>query len=156
MSISNTNGWMYEGVLVGKNINPSPIYRFLNLLNNRHFYTIDINEATRIANKNWKYETVAFYADTSSGQPVYRLLSFDKHFYTTNTNERDAAVNRFGYTYEGVVFYTSPTLTNKPVYRLQGGNDEYFYTASSIEKDAAVRSYGYSYEAEAFYLPSGN
>ncbi len=156
MALANANGWAYEDVLVDKNSNPSPVYRFLNILNNRHFYTIDINEGARIANKGWKYETVAFYADTSTGLPVYRLLSYDKHFYTTNASERDLAVSKYGYVYEGIAFYVSQTVTGQPAYRLQGGNDEYFYTASSSEKDLAVSKYGYVYEGEGFYLPPGN
>jgi len=156
MSFTNTNGWTYEGTLVDKNSDPSPVYRFLNLLNNRHFYTIDINEATRIANKGWKYETVAFSANKSSGLPVYRLLSYDKHFYTTNASERDIAVSRYGYQYEGIAFYVSQTTTSQPAYRLQGGSDEYFYTASSSERDTAVSRYGYQYEGEGFYLPPSN
>jgi hypothetical protein len=154
MALSNTSGWAYAGTLFYKSISPSPVYRFLNIYNNRHFYTIDINEAARITNKGWKYETVAFYADKSSGLPVYRLLLYDKHFYTTNPNERDIAVSKYGYVYEGVGLYVSQTVTDKPVYRLQGGNDEYFYTASSTEKDRAVSKYGYAYEGIGFYLPT--
>ena len=156
MSLANTNGWIYEDVLNNNNSDPSPVYRFLNLLNNRHFYTIDINEATRIANRGWKYETVAFYANKGSGLPVYRLLSYDKHFYTTNIDEKNIAVSKYGYLYEGIAFYVSQTATDKPAYRLQGGNDEYFYTASSSERDAAVSKYGYLYEGEGFYLPPSN
>jgi hypothetical protein len=152
MTAANTNGWVYETLLFNKNISPSPIYRFLNIFNNRHFYTIDLNEATRITNKGWRYETEAFYADKGSGQPVYRLLAHDKHFYTTNVAERDIAVKQYGYIDEGVAFYVSSTTTTSPVYRLQGGNDEYFFTASSPEKDAAVNKYGYKYEGVGFYL----
>jgi len=156
MSLANTDGWTYDDIVVDNNITPSPVYRFLNLLNNKHFYTIDINEGSRITNKGWKYETVAFYADKSTGLPVYRLLSHDKHFYTASTTERDLAVSKYGYQYEGIAFYVSQTVTGVPAYRLQGGNDEYFYTASSSEKDVAVSRYGYRYEGEGFYLPPGN
>lgn len=154
MAIANTGGWIYEGGLVNQaTTDPSPVYRFLNVLNNRHFYTIDINEAARIANRGWKYETIAFSANQSSGIPVYRLLLYDKHFYTTDINERNIAVSKYGYTYEGVAFYVSPTTTNDPVYRLQGGPDEYFYTASTTERDRAVSAYKYAYEGTGFYLP---
>jgi hypothetical protein len=156
MSLTNADGWIYEDALVNKNSDPSPVYRFLNLLSSRHFYTIDINEAMRITNKGWKYETVAFYANESSGLPVYRLLLHDKHFYTINIDEKNIAVSSYGYIYEGIAFYVSQTTTDKPTYRLQGGNDEYFYTASSSERDVAVSKYGYRYEGEGFYLPSSN
>ena len=153
MSYSNKDGWVYEGTLTSNDTQILPVYRFLNLLNNRHFYTISSAEAAKIANKGWLYETVAFYANKDAGTPVYRLLSYDKHFYTTNSNERDIAISKFGYINEGIAFYTSPTATSKPAYRLQGGNDEYFYTVSSQERDNAVNKYGYNYEGEGFYLP---
>jgi hypothetical protein len=153
MKYANIDGWTYEDVLVESTADLSPVYRFLNQFNARHFYTIHGAEATRIANKGWQYETVAFYANKATGDPVYRLLLRDKHFFTSNINERDVAVKKFGYLYEGVAFYVSNATTSKPAYRLQGGNDEYFYTASSQEKDIAVNRYGYQYEGEGFYLP---
>ncbi len=156
MSLVNTGGWAYEDILTSNNSSSAPVYRFLNLYNNRHFYTIDINEAMRITNKGWRYETVAFYADKASGLPVYRLLQHDKHFYTTDANEKNIAISKYGYIYEGVAFYVSPATTDTPIYRLQGGNDEYFYTSSSTERDSAIGKYGYHNEGIGFYLPSGS
>jgi len=153
MSLANTNGWVLQGMLADSPGQTLPVLRFLNLLNHRHFYTISLYEAARITNKGWLYETIAFNANTTTGLPVYRLLSYDKHFYTTNVDERDLAVNKFGYLYEGVAFYVSTSTTDKPVYRLQGGNDEYFYTASSAERDTAVSRYNYVYEGVGLYLP---
>jgi len=153
MAMANTDGWIFQGILVNKETPTSPVYRFLNLLNNRHFYTISLGEGARISNKNWKYETIAFSANTGSGLPVYRLLLYDKHFYTTNVNEKDIAISKYGYIDEGVAYYVSPTPTDKPTYRLQGGSDEYFYTASAAERDTAVSRYKYVYEGEGFYLP---
>ncbi|MEO5949059.1 MAG: hypothetical protein ABIP74_01525 [Candidatus Saccharimonas sp.] len=156
MSRANTGGWLYNSILIEKDSPTYPVYRFLNKFNNRHFYTIDINEAARITNNGWGYETIAFYASRITGMPVYRLLRYDKHFYTTNAYERDLAVSKFGYTYEAIAFYVNQTATGIPVYRLQGGNDEYFYTSSSNERDSAVSRFGYHYEGEGFYLPSAN
>ncbi|MDB5162033.1 MAG: hypothetical protein JWM52_541 [Candidatus Saccharibacteria bacterium] len=153
MSLANTDGWIYEGTLVNNGSEIAPVYRFLNLLNNRHFYTISLNEAARITNRGWRYETISFSANTTTGLPVYRLLLRDKHLYTTNVDERNIAINKYGYVYEGIAFYVSSTPTDKPTYRLQGGSDEYFYTASAAERDMAVSRYKYSYEGEGFYLP---
>lgn len=153
MSLTNTNGWTSQGTLMSNSNTSLPVYRFLNQYTNRHFYTIDINEATQITNKGWKYETVAFDANTSTGQPVYRLRLNDKYLYTTDPNEKDIAISKYGYTYEEIAFYASQTATATPVYRLQGGNNEYFYTASSAERDSAVSNYGYTYEGIGFYLP---
>lgn len=156
MSLANTSGWILQKTLASNTNETQPVYRFLNLLNNRHFYTISLNEASRISNRGWKYETIAFSANVSTGLPVYRLLLNDKHFYTTNVDEKNIAMSKYGYVYEGVAFYVSPTPTSMPTYRLQGGPDEYFYTASAAERDTAVSRYKYSYEGEGFYLPSGN
>lgn len=155
LTILNKDSWVSDGMLLssGAASNTSTVYRFLNLHNGRHFYTVDINEASRITNKGWLYENIAFNAHLRSGKPVYRLLSHDKHFYTTNVNERDLAVSRYGYIYEGVGFYVSNTATDTPTYRLQGGNDEYFYTISKTERDTAISRYGYTYEGISFYTP---
>lgn len=154
MLSANINGWSYEGALINRANELVPVYRFLNLQNDRHFYTINLNEAIGITNKGWRYETIAFHANQSTGLPVFRMRIHDKHFYTANASEKDIAVSRYGYQYEGVAFYASPGATDRPAYRLQGGNDEYFYTASSSERDSAVNRYGYRYEGLGFYLPS--
>lgn len=152
MLAANTGGWRFETVLIDKNTTPSPVYRFLNVFNGRHFYTININEAALITNKGWEYEGVVFYASKDTGLPVYRLRISDKHFFTANSNEKNLAISNYGYIDEGIGFYVSQTVTSKPVYRLQGGNNGFFYTASDSEKDNAVSQYGYRYEGVAFYL----
>jgi hypothetical protein len=151
--LSNSSyGWVYGGALTSDTSTQSPVFRFLNPLSGKHFFTIDIGEAMRISNKGWQYETIAFSASKDTGMPVYRLLLRDKHFYTTDVNEKNIAVSKYGYIYEGIGFYVSQTTTSTPVYRLQGGSGEYFYTASSAERDTAVSRYGYAYEGEGFYL----
>jgi len=156
MSVTNLNGWQFEDTLSSATRASSPVYRFLNLYNHRHFYTISVQEGARITNKGWKYESEVFSASTSAGTPVFRLLLKDKHLFTVNADEKNIAVSNYGYLYEGVAFYVSSSSTDRPVYRLQGGNDEYFYTSSSSERDTAVNRYGYHYEGIGFHLPSGN
>ncbi|MFO0887127.1 MAG: hypothetical protein U0413_02780 [Candidatus Saccharimonadales bacterium] len=156
MNIVNTSGWKYDGTLYNLNTPLLPVFRFLSAYNGRHFYTIDINEATNISNKGWDYEAVAFYASTSQGQPVYRLRFSNKYLYTVSENEKNNAISKYKYSYEGVVYYVSISPTDTPVYRLQGGNDEYFYTSSVIERDSAIRHYRYRSEGVGFYLPTGN
>lgn len=150
MSSSN-NGWRYEKMLFPRFTNLAPVYRFINENNGEHFYTIDINEATSISNRGWKYEMVAFQASPTTGKAVYRLYNGRDHFYTTDPAERDYAMSKFGYRYEGIRFYVSESPTASPVYRLQG-RGEHFYTANSAEKDSAISNYGYIYEGEQFYL----
>jgi hypothetical protein len=153
MSVTNLNGWQFENTLLSKSQSLHPVHRFLNINNHRHFYTISLQEGVRITNRGWKYESEVFSASTNAGIPVYRLLFRDKHLFTVNTVEKNIAVSNYGYLYEGIAFYVSPPSTDRPVYRLQGGNDEYFYTSSSSERDTALGQYGYHYEGIGFYLP---
>lgn len=152
MNLSNTNGWTFEGPMHTMASDTRPVLRFLNRLNGKHFFTMNIYEAAKITNTNWEYEVIAFSANSITGRPVYRLLSYDKHFFTADPNERTIAVSNFGYKDEGTAFYVSDSITSAHVHRLQGRNDEYFYTTSSQERDLAVSKFGYTDEGIGFYL----
>lgn len=151
MQMVNTSGWRFEGSLLNKTSGTFPVLRYLNMVSGRHFYTINMYEGAKITNTHWKYEGISFSANNSTGLPIYRLRIKDKYFFTINESEKNTAVNSYGYSYEGVAFYASPTNTESPVYRLQGLNDEYFYTRSITEKDLAISRYGYTYEGIGFY-----
>jgi hypothetical protein len=95
--------------------------------------------------------------------PLYRLRHNGNtdHFYTTNAREKDDAVKRYGYVYEGIQCYVFATQTNGsiPLYRLRhnGGDVDHFYTTSADEKNNAVRRYGYTYEGtQCYVLQSGS
>ncbi len=154
MNLVNINGWKYQGTLHDITTTLSPVFRLINIHNGRHFYTTSTYEATGISNLGWKYETIAFNVSTSQGQPVYRLRTDNKYLHTIDLNERNNAINRYGYYDEGIGFYVSPTPTSTPIYRLQGRNDEYFYTSSVIERNNAINRYGYYDEGIGFYLPN--
>ena len=152
MKLVNISGWRYEGPLHVMVTSSSPVLRFVNKLNGRHFFTINLYEASRITNTNWQYEYVAFTASMTTGKPVYRLLSYDKHFLTSDPNEKNIAVTNFGYQDEGIAFYVSTISSEFPVYRLRGNNDEYFYTVSTQERDQAINKFGYKDEGIGFYI----
>jgi hypothetical protein len=89
------------------------IYRFWNGKN--HFYTANPAEASSVQQGGWHLEeTYPFYYSQGTGslKPVYRAYSpgSGDHLYTTNWNEIVSAETGAGYQYEGVAFYTYPTL----------------------------------------------
>src|SRR5579884_1251984 len=95
--------------------------------------------------------------------PLYRLRHNGNtdHFYTTNAKERDDAVKKAGYVYEGIQCYvfSSQVSDSVPFYRLRhnGSDIDHFYTASASERDAAVKKFGYTYEGiQCYVLASGN
>lgn len=86
---------------------------------------------------------------------VYRLKKPNgTYFYTTSTNEKNNAVNRYKFRYEGVGFWgRSSSAAAKPVYRLfHKKKNLHFYTANINEKNNAVKKHGYRYEGIGFYV----
>lgn len=90
--------------------------------------------------------------------PLYRTYSASAsdHFYTTSASERDNAVQRLGYTDEGITGYVF-TKDNRgdtvPFYRAySGGAKDHFYTVNAPEMENAVRKGGYTYEGVAAYV----
>jgi hypothetical protein len=90
--------------------------------------------------------------------PLYRLRHNGNtdHFYTTNAREKDDAVRKAGYTYEGIQCYVfaAQVSNSVPLYRLRhnGSDVDHFYTTSTDEKNNAVRRYDYTYEGIQCYV----
>lgn len=125
-----------------------PVYRFLNVENNDHLYTLTPSEG--FAYPAYRYEGIAWwYEPTHNATDVFRLYNATtgQHFYTTSTSERDTAIGD-GWTYEGIAFPASTAGT--PVYRLVRG-DWHFYTMSTTERDTAI-SAGWTDEGIGFYI----
>ncbi|GAA4230843.1 hypothetical protein GCM10022254_26620 [Actinomadura meridiana] len=106
--------------------------------------------------------TVGLAAPASAQQqvvePLYRLYkgapSYD-HFYTASAAEKDNAVKKYGYRYEGITgdVLSSPDSALVPLYRLyRAAIYDHFYTTSATEKNNAVKKYGYRYEGIAGYV----
>ena len=91
----------------------SPVYRFFGSMGGAHFYTISAAERDAVvaSNSDFKYEGVAWFANTSAaagGTPLYRFYQPAKgvHFYTISAAERDYLIaNAPGYRYEGIGYY---------------------------------------------------
>jgi subtilisin family serine protease len=97
-------------------------------------------------------------AVTDGKLPIYRLFRGNtvSHFYTKDPRERDKAVTRLGYRYEGIGFWSLATTSGTvPIYRLfKPATVSHFYTKSASERDKAVSKLGYRYEGVGFRMPS--
>jgi hypothetical protein len=83
--------------------------------------------------------------------PLFRLYhdGVGDHFYTMSAEERDGAVNTFGYRLEGVTcnLYEREVSGTVPLFRLyHGPTGDHFYTVSADERDGAVNTFGYVFE----------
>ena len=113
--------YVYEGICWRVETRPDrdtvPVYRFYNDLTKDHFFTISEDEKAALektlaaGTDHYVYEGIGWYAHASSGTAVYRLfnpVTFD-HYYTVNTDDRDAMVSQQGYEYEGIAWYEQQT-----------------------------------------------
>ncbi|WP_013325505.1 DUF4347 domain-containing protein [Gloeothece verrucosa] len=103
-----------EGPAFIASLNPQnnllPIYRFFNPTTGDHFFTANQAERDSVINniKVYQYEGIGFYsygADAKEGTNVLRFFNptSGEHFYTMSQAEQ-AAVQTFGFMYEGVAF----------------------------------------------------
>jgi peptidoglycan hydrolase-like amidase len=120
-----------------------PVYRFSNVSNGDHFYTISQEEKNKI-----------------SLAPVYRFANTinGNHFYTISITEKNSLINnpQWGYKTEGVAFYeyTSQVNGTLPVYRFSNTkNGDHFYTISESERKSISDNpqWNYIFEGIAFY-----
>lgn len=104
------------GLIFDVNNQPSgtkPLYRFWNQALNDHFYTANYDEYRNLVNNpNYGYTYVGkvghvYTTSKSNTNPVYRYYnpSTGEHFYTINEAER-SVLGGFGFTYEGIAYYT--------------------------------------------------
>ncbi|PBK66688.1 hypothetical protein ARMSODRAFT_959829 [Armillaria solidipes] len=99
-----------------------------------------------------------FGSQVSGTVPLYRMYSPSAvdHFYTTNGNERNNAVQNLGYNDEGIVtgyIYPSASCGGVPFYRLYNPTaHDHFYTANANEKNTAAQTDGYVDEGIAGYV----
>lgn len=79
------------------------------------------------------------------------------HFYTTNAEECDTAVNTYGYKFERIegYVYTTQVKDTVPFYRgvyELNGVGLHFYTTFKAEMPRAVAQYDYKYGRVAAYV----
>jgi hypothetical protein len=148
-------GYHYEGTVfyadIVQNATNSPVHRFYNTKTTEHFYTIYDEEKQNVLNHpewGYSYEGIGFYAFTSplaNTIPVYRFRrpANNNHVYTVSEAERQNIINHpeWGYSYEGIGFYTYPNQVDNsvPVYRFYNPDStRHFYTLSEIEKSTLI------------------
>ncbi|MCH9277026.1 DUF1524 domain-containing protein [Bifidobacterium amazonense] len=129
------SAWRQEGVAwMAPSTGGIEVYRLSDPATGLHHYTVDANERKALSTRHgWKYEGVAFRADTK-GQPVYRIYNSQnkKHNYTLDTHERDVLTGK-GWKYEGIAWYVSSSA-NLPVYRaFNQSNGEHLWTVDANE-----------------------
>ncbi len=121
-------------------------------------YTISNGEST-YAQQLFRYrpEADAGQVDTSPGQyslPVYRLVGPSGRLYTTSRIERDLAVINYGFSAEGIGFYSyvDNLPGAKPVYRSTNYQiSSRLYTHSLPESNDSRTYYGYRTEGISWY-----
>ncbi|KAL4769193.1 hypothetical protein BDW60DRAFT_195637 [Aspergillus nidulans var. acristatus] len=89
--------------------------------------------------------------------PLYRAYNGNiyDHFYTTDLNEFNNAVQNLQYSDEQTACRLHPTAEQStvPLYRMYSQSaTDHFYTTSAEERDRAVQSLGYSDEGVAGYI----
>jgi hypothetical protein len=143
-----------------------PVYRFYNLKNGTHFYTISDAERYAVLStmaSTYHYDGVVYSVNASSTantQPLYRFYnpSADSHFYTASESEKANVIANLGnvYRYEGPAYMVSSDSSGTtPVFRFFNvRTGTHFYTASTAERDSVIQKLGYifHYEGPAFYL----
>jgi Repeat of unknown function (DUF5648) len=113
--------------------------RFLNPINNDHYYSI-----SAVVPPGYHFEIVAFnvFQPTPYATPLYRLRSTvnGDHLYTTDVNELAEAVD-LGYVFESVAcqVISEPQLNTTPLFRLHNpGIGDHLLTTSEAERINAV------------------
>jgi hypothetical protein len=117
--------YLYDDMIDGTSVAPAsiylgpsaPVYRFFNVRNGSHFYTISAEEADLVRAKYpdvFRYDGIAFNAYLTAAEytplaPVYRFYNKlnGSHFYTISEEERLLVLQYFSdtYEYEGIAFY---------------------------------------------------
>lgn len=147
---------------------PVNVYRFYNISNGAHFYTVTDAERvdlwTRLSN-TYRYEGVVWTVDAASpaaNQPLHRFYNLvnGSHFYTASEAEKRSVITALSsvYRYEGVAYNVTaiPAKGAIPVYRFYHRSlGSHFYTSSAMERDQVIANLSsvYSYEGPAFYVP---
>ncbi|KAL2826750.1 hypothetical protein BJY01DRAFT_255899 [Aspergillus pseudoustus] len=112
---------------------------------------------TRTTTNTVTVTTTTCPASTPTPVPLYRAYNptiYD-HFYTTNQNEYNNAVQNLGYSAEGIAcrLYATQVSGTVPLFRTYSQSaTDHFYTRSAEERDRAVQSLGYSDEGIAGYV----
>ena len=130
-----------------------PMYRLYNPYTSEHFYTASEYERDELADFDWNYEGIGWYAPDKSSSPVYRLYNpiVGDHHYTLSAFERDD-LTKHDWIYEGIGWYSDDQRT-VPVRREYNPGlfaRNHNFTTSQFEHDYLV-SLGWDDEGIGWY-----
>ena len=118
---------------------------------------------TSAVNEGYNFEGIQGHvlpgqSSVSPSEPLFRLFNGGTvdHFYTTNDEESNNAVQNDGYNFEGIqaFVFAQQICGSVPLLRaFSNAGTDHFYTTSELELESAVAS-GYNSEGiAAFILP---
>ena len=133
------------------------VMRVYNPNSGRHHLTINRDEIDFLMGLGWRYEGIAFTANTSGTDSlaVYRLYNpySGEHFFTWSPSEKAELVYR-GWIDEGICWY-SDSKKSVPVFRFYNPNaSDHHFTINQTEISKLVVA-GWKNEGIAFYAEKG-
>ena len=137
----------------------SSIQRYYEATEGKHLYTQDPNKES-LAGYTSEGEAFSLYKDQNLAKDaadVYRLFNptTRDHLYTTNKEEKDAAVAA-GYNFEEITgeAYTAPTEGANAIQRFLTSTGKHFYSGDPTEINRLAGNSNYKLEGTAFYAPT--
>lgn len=120
------------------------VYRLYN--GSSYLYTANLSELESAVKMGFQYVGTLTTANTdTSGIAIHRLQNSVGYLYTANNYEKDVAVSKYGYVYEGIVFYLDDASNH--IYRLANtSNNSYLYTSNISEAMSLVNTYSWRFE----------
>jgi hypothetical protein len=147
-------------------VDPVSVYRFFNLKNGAHLYTISLEERNNIQanlSATWSYEGEKFKVydeEVANSKSTHRFFNTKTgaHLYTISETEKTTIMNTLPvFSYEGIKFYVFETKqadTNLSVYRFfNTQNGAHLYTVSEEEKNTIISTLPkFSFEGVKFFV----
>lgn len=135
------------------------VFRLYHPVRNNHFLTTDPSEVCLLTSQmGYLYDDKYFTSElpASGTTYIYRLEKNGRYLYTSSAEERDNAVQNYGFRFEGIAFNGLDPAANptsaRPVYRLADPKGGYFFTISAAERDMAANQMGMRIEGVGYYV----
>ena len=134
------------------------VMRVYNPNSGRHHLTINRDEIDFLMGLGWRYEGIAFTANTSGDDSlaVYRLYNphSGEHLFTWSVSEKEKLVY-LGWKDEGVCWYSSDSKSGDPIFRFYNPNaGDHHFTMNQTEISKLVVA-GWKNEGIVFYAVKG-
>jgi hypothetical protein len=157
-------GYLYPGQVPGT----LPLFRLS--FEGIHLYVTDKAQRDNAIAYGWTDEGITGYVFSAAAPgtaplqgvnrfwniPLFRLSHNGHHLYTASAIERDLAVQKYGYTFEGIACYLLSILLQNlgavVLFRMAGPDLDHLYTTSQIEVTQALQKYGYHEEQSPGYI----